>query len=273
MKKKNSIFKMKDRKLGDEWIGWQGNMETFERDTNTGKRIFMGVLLSTIFMAGIVSFIIWYLITPRLSQFHPYLPLAVGIVAIFAWMVLATWFILMVLCIWTEKDIFMKLGGKEFSITFLIPLVLKFGLKLGISRDRMSNSFVKVSNTLIRTTARRVKPEKLLILLPRCLKNSLRERITDFSRQLKVPVYTVAGGERARQVVYQINPMAIIGVACERDLLSGIQDVIKKIPVIGIPNVRPEGPCKNTIIDFSEFERAVQTFLGPDIHYILPKNS
>ena len=94
---------------------------------------------------------------------------------------------------------------------------------------------------------------------------SLREKITTISKQLRIPVYTVPGGEKARQVVKKIKPMAIIGIACERDLLSGIQDVIHKIPVIGIPNVRPEGPCKNTTIDIREFQRAIQTFLGSDI--------
>ena len=263
------FFKVQDRKLGDEWQDWQGNVESYEKDTNTGKRIFMGVLLTTIFLSGFVASILWYMITPRLKQFHTSLPTIVGITLIFVWGILALWFFLMVLSIWTEKDFFMKLGGREISITFLVPVVLKLGLQLGISRDRMGNSFVKVSNSLIRTTARKVKPEKLLILLPRCLKKSLREKITSFSKQYHIPVYIVPGGEKARQVIHKLKPKAIIGVACERDLLSGIQDVIHRIPVIGIPNVRPEGPCKNTTIDFLEFEKAIQTFLGYDIHRII----
>ena len=57
-------------------------------------------------------------------------------------------------------------------------------------------------------------------------------------------------------------------MACERDLLSGIQDICNQIPIIGIPNIRPEGPCKNTTIDLNEFEKAVHTFLGLDITII-----
>jgi hypothetical protein len=264
-RKINSILQIKDRKLGDEWVDWKGNIQNNEKIANTGKRIFLGVLLITIILIGSLALFIWYMITPRLSQYHPSLPAIFGIFLFLCWGVIAFWFLLMVLSILTEKDIFMRLGGKEFSLTFLVPIALRFGARLGISKDRMGNSFVKVSNLLIRTSARRVKPEKLLILLPRCLQKSLIERITNFSKERHIAIYTVSGGEKAREVVYQTNPKAIIGVACERDLLSGIQEIMSRIPVIGIPNLRPEGPCKNTTIDMKEFEEALQTFLGPDI--------
>jgi len=259
------LLKVKDRKLGDEWSDWQGTIEDFEKNTHAGKRIFLGVLLGTIFLGSLFSFLVWYMVTPRLSQFHALLPKISGILLLCFWCFMALWFFFMMLSILTGKDFFMRLGGKEFSITFLVPLVLRFGRQLGISKDRMGNSYVKVSNTLIRTTAQKIKPEKLLILLPRCLQKSLAKKIISFSKYWKIPVYTVPGGEKARQVVTKTNPSAIIGVACERDLLSGIQDIIDKIPVLGIPNRRPEGPCKNTVIDIVEFEAAVQTFLGADV--------
>ena len=267
MKKRKikSIIQIKDRKLGDEWIDWKGNIQQNEKNANTGKRIFLGVLLITIVLLGSFGFFIWYMITPRLAQYHANLPLILGIFLLLLWGLTALWFFLMVLSILTEKHIFMQLGRKEFSLTFLVPIALRFGARLGISRDRMGNSFVKVSNILIRTSARQVKPEKLLVLLPRCLKKSLIDKITKFSKEFNIPIYTVSGGEKARQVVYQTKPKAVIGIACERDLLSGIQEIMSKIPVIGIPNLRPEGPCKNTIIDLGEFEKAVQTFLGPDV--------
>lgn len=264
MRLKNQTFiQIKDRKLGDEWTGWQGSLDNSEINSDTRKRIFMGVLLFAIFLSGATGFLIWYMITPRLIQFHHLLPLFIGGAMLITWFLFAGWFFLMALSVWLEKDILMRLGGREFSLTFLIPIALKFGLRLGISRDRMSNSFVKVSNTLIRMSAKKVNPEKLLILLPRCLHKSLRDKIESYSELYHIPVFTVAGGEKARQIVIKRRPRAIIGVACERDLLSGIQDIIKQIPVIGIPNKRPEGPCKNTTIDFEEFENAVQTFLNP----------
>ena len=240
-KKQPYFIKIKDRKLGDEWIGWKGDLQDYERNANTGKRIFLSVLLATIVCSGIFIFFLWYMMIPRLAQFYVLLPLITGIILLFLWSIVTIWFFIMVLSILTEKDLFMRFWGREISITFLVPLVLKLGLKLGISRDRMCNSFVKVSNLLIHTSAKKVKPEKLLVLLPRCLKKSIKAKIIEFSKYLHIPVYTVSGGEKAREVVYEKQPDAIIGVACERDLLSGIQDVVDRIPVIGIPNRRPEG--------------------------------
>ena len=65
------------------------------------------------------------------------------------------------------------------------------------------------------------------------------------------------GGTLARQLVAKARPKAIIAVACERDLTSGIQDVFP-IPVIGIFNERPFGPCFNTRVDIDRVEEAIQ---------------
>ncbi len=262
---KKKSLQINDRKLGDEWIDWRGDVTDSEKDTNTRKRVFLSILLILLFGSGATAYFIWYLITPRLAQFHPSLPTIFGIVLLFIWGIFVFLFFFMVLSIFTQKNFFMRFGGREFPITFLVPIVMKIGLYFGISRDRLSNSFVKISNILIKASTQKVKPEKLLILLPRCLQKSIIQRINQFSKKFHIPVFTVPGGEKARQIVYKLKPNAIIGVACERDLLSGIQDISDQIPVIGIPNIRPEGPCKNTIIDIRDFEDAVQTFLGSDV--------
>jgi len=65
------------------------------------------------------------------------------------------------------------------------------------------------------------------------------------------------GGTLARDFVKHYKPEAIIAIACERDLTSGIQDVTP-LPVIGILNIRPNGPCNNTEVDFAEVELALE---------------
>ena len=52
----------------------------------------------------------------------------------------------------------------------------------------------------------------------------------------------------------------IIGVACERDLTSGIQDTYP-IPVFGILNKRPFGPCYDTDVNLQLVEMGIVTFL------------
>ena len=76
------------------------------------------------------------------------------------------------------------------------------------------------------------------------------------------PTYmsVATGGTLARQVVKTIRPKAIIAVACERDLTSGIQDVFP-LPVIGVLNERPYGPCFNTRVDINKVEETIKYFL------------
>jgi hypothetical protein len=68
--------------------------------------------------------------------------------------------------------------------------------------------------------------------------------------------FVVTGGTLARQKVREIRPQAVVAVACERDLASGIQDVYP-IPTLGVMNIRPNGPCFNTKVDIEEFKRAI----------------
>lgn len=70
----------------------------------------------------------------------------------------------------------------------------------------------------------------------------------------------------ARLQIERMKPKAIITMACERDLVSGIQDVAEEIPVIAIPNRRPEGPCKNTEVNPEEVEEAIGRCLRVERH-------
>jgi hypothetical protein len=49
-------------------------------------------------------------------------------------------------------------------------------------------------------------------------------------------------------------------VACERDLSSGIQDTYP-LPVYGVLNERPHGPCLDTMVQLDHVEKALRMFL------------
>ena len=80
------------------------------------------------------------------------------------------------------------------------------------------------------------------------------------TRKYGVHLAVATGGTLARQVVKKIRPHAILAIACERDLTSGIQDVFP-IPVVGVLNERPHGPCCNTLVDLNKVEAAIKNFL------------
>ena len=80
------------------------------------------------------------------------------------------------------------------------------------------------------------------------------------SREKGTQLVIATGGTFARKFVKERKPQAIVAIACERDLTSGMQDV-DKIPVIGVVNERPEGPCHNTRVNLCEVERAINYFI------------
>jgi len=116
------------------------------------------------------------------------------------------------------------------------------------------------------------------LLLPHCLQtNSCDVRITNniynckrcgkciisdiirVAEKYRLNLFVATGGTLARRIVKDIRPDAIVAVACERDLSSGIVDTYP-IPVIGIANERPQGPCVNTTIDKKKIIDAIEFF-------------
>lgn len=67
-------------------------------------------------------------------------------------------------------------------------------------------------------------------------------------------LFVATGGTLARQIVKDTKPELILAIACERELFSGVKEV-KGIPVIAIPNQRPNGPCKDTKVNLKEVEK------------------
>ena len=72
--------------------------------------------------------------------------------------------------------------------------------------------------------------------------------------------FVVTGGTLARQTVKNIRPKAVLAIACERDLTSGIQDVYP-LPAVGVMNIRPNGPCYNTHVDMALVRQEIERML------------
>ena len=74
--------------------------------------------------------------------------------------------------------------------------------------------------------------------------------------------FVATGGTLARQIIYNMRPKAVLAIACERDLMSGIQDVFP-LPAVGVLNIRPNGPCYNTSVDMGEVRRQLEEIIEP----------
>jgi hypothetical protein len=251
-----------DRQLGDAWLRWNGRLKSFEKNSDSQKRIYIGLTFFFLLTAALGLYAVYYLIEPRLRILNSKLPDAVAALLIAAVGVGFLFFIVSVLALWTRIKLICKPFDKSIPLRFIAPYVFKLGRLAGRSKDQLFNSFIKVHNCWIRLNAEKTKAQGILVLLPRCLQKQLLDQIGQFLSPRRIPVFVVSGGEMARRIVRERKPKVVIGVACERDLFSAIMDLCANVRIIGIPNYRPEGPCKNTRIDCMEFEQTVLSFLN-----------
>jgi hypothetical protein len=92
-------------------------------------------------------------------------------------------------------------------------------------RDWVENAAVKVYNALAVVRAKAVGKGELLLLIPRCLSKPAIDGVLALSGKYEVPVFVATRGQLARRVIKERRPRAIVAVACERDMVSGLHDV------------------------------------------------
>jgi len=243
------------------------------------KRVFIGLLAVTCVMLGGLAYLLWWVPNVGLYNIHPYLPaILAGILGLIILAVVAG-SLLLILTIMAGRDFFLsrKLRGAVIKVAF--PLLVVMGKLFGISREKISHSFVAINNQLVLAQDLKVAPSRLLLLMPHCLQDhNCKVKITGnvencegcgkcpikellaLSHKYNVELAVATGGTIARRIVVQKRPQLIIAVACERDLTSGIQDTYP-LPIYGVFNQRPHGPCFNTGLPLAEVENAIRHFL------------
>ncbi len=251
-----------DRKLGDEWHDWKGGADPRDAEINEKATTFSILAVCMVVITVAALEFGWYLAKPRIDQLSPLLS------AIIEWVALACGALFLLLCC-LEVVWLLKLKRSllpyvliEKLLLSILPRTIWLGKKVGISRDRVANSFIKMHNLLVRSHAGRVDPDMLLVLLPRCLQKEARSAILKRIDSRAVKIYTAGGGEEARRAIEKYRPSLILAVACERDLISGIKDVAARIPIFAVPNKRPEGPCKNTHLAAEDLEEALRFIMA-----------
>jgi hypothetical protein len=247
-----------DRKLGDEWSEWAGDLSRYEKEIKEGAALFLIYYFASLFVIAALFTGIYYMISPRLYEINTALNAAVMWLIITASVLVFIWSLLLLLTLATGKNLVFAPKSEGLHVEWIYPFVYRIASIFGVSKDRVGHSLIKVNNALIFATKKRFVASNLLVLLPRCLDPETRAKASEITKKYGCHVFTATGGSSARQMVKKTRPDAIIGVACERDLVSGMSDSPGIIPIIAITNVRPHGPCKDTVIDVEEFERAIK---------------
>ena len=240
-----------------------------------GKRMFLGLSFVSLAILGTGVALLFWLVMPRLKMLASWISyMMVGLAVLFLLVVAGGLFLLFLSAI-TERDFLFPHGKKQVTVKVLYPINLFLGFLMGLGREKVGESFVEFNNALVRATKKRVDPGRMMILLPHCLQwSECEHRVTSdishcrrcgkcsitklagLAEEHGAQIAVATGGTLARRLIVEMKPTVIIAVACERDLVSGILDAYP-IPVYGILNQRPHGPCFNTTVDMEQVRIAM----------------
>lgn len=250
-----------DRRLGHEWDEWDGTALPNGGDfTTTASRYFIftaiGLLLvATIAAAGV------FLLAPRLAGIAGWLPRALYI-AIAAFVVLSlAWLSLIGVAYVTGRRVLPERLAERGLLLRTVHLAWRVGELFGVQRDWTDHAAVEVYDRLALARTRTVSPNELLILIPRCLSRTALDGVLEIARRYDVAAFVATRGQLARRVIKERRPKAVVAVACERDMISGLHDVAGRVPVLGLTMQLPNGPCKDASIDIAKMEEFVKKYL------------
>jgi len=165
---------------------------------------------------------------------------------------------------------------RGFTLKILYPLLMLAGSLNKDKKESYQRFIINLNNKLVMRS--KLRPEKILLLLPHCLQISdcdvrltfniynckrcgkcgIKELI-EVAEKNRLRLFVATGGSLARRIVSDLKPDAVVAVACENDLSSGIADTYP-LPIVGITNERPQGPCLNTRVDLSKVKDAIMFF-------------
>jgi hypothetical protein len=263
--------------LGEAWLDEKARA-AFEAESEEGTWLFLtaaGAALVGLF--GVLT-IAWYLTAPRFAQLWETLPwvTAAGGAAVVVYLALE--YVGVILTVATGKPLLLPLARQGRLTLKFTPIALKLAKPLRKTANRMVHSFVRVNNAVVESVTGKVAG-LVLVLLPRCIQRSecnqpiiedadsckrcgecpMAELLDIRTRFENVEYYVLTGGGVAADVIKKVRPAAVVGVACERELLAGIE-LVDRIPVVGLANVRPEGPCLHTQVCIEDFEETLEHF-------------
>lgn len=173
-----------------------------------------------------------------------------------------------------------RLTLTKWGLRVMLPVVLVLAKSNDNAKKCIRIFYIELNNIVVESDTKKYGAEDIMLLLPHCLQNSeCKHKVTnnpgecrkcgkckigsllDYTGQKNINLFIATGGTVARNIIKKTRPELIISVACERDLMSGIYDV-RDIPVIGITNKQPNGPCFNTDVDIDAIKRKIEQLIN-----------
>ena len=241
------------------------------------KLVLIGLLALTCMITLAVLAVLYLLPAYGLSNIHHRLPIIMGVVTVVLGLGVICSGGLLAIVTFLGRDVPFSRKLRSITIKGLLPVLIVVGKLVGLKREQVQHAFVAVNNEWVLAQCRNGRrPERILLLMPHCLQDKdctvkITHRVENckqcgkcsikdllhLAEKYGVDLAVATGGTIARRIVVETHPDLIIAVACERDLTSGIQDTTP-LPVYGIFNRRPFGPCLNTQVPLDHVESILQ---------------
>ncbi len=263
---------------------WKGSHESIPYRPN--RKIIIGLLILIGLGFSALGFVLWYVPTIGLRNLHPSLPYVFGVIVGGTLTVTLGGLVLMGVALIKGRIVVSSPAFRGVLIKIFLPLMVLVGGVAGIPRIRIEQAFIELNNRLVREMIRRrgrgFNPNRLVLLMPHCIQyDNCRIKVTrdvrncvgcgrceigdlvDVSDRYGVKLFVLTGGTVARRRLVEYRPDAVVAVACERDLTSGVQDAYP-LPVIAVINKRPNGYCLETGVNIEDVKRALEDLLNPE---------
>lgn len=247
-----------DRRLGHEWDHWDGTPLPNGGDFSAPPRAFFTWLALSLGLAGAVLGGLVYLLAPRLALVWSALPGVLGWSLAALLVLAAAWVVLLVLSFYGGRALLPERGLERGPFLQFMNLTSFVARPFG-RRDWVEHAAIDIYDSLAERRRRRVGKGELLVLVPRCLSKDSLDGVLAIAGRYDVPVFVATRGQLARRAIRERRPRAVVAVACERDMMTGLRDVAGKLPVLGLTMRLPNGPCRDATLDLDVMERWVRS--------------
>jgi hypothetical protein len=249
-----------DRRLGHEWDEWDGKPLPNQGDYDSAPALFFFWSALALLGGMALAVLALYLFGPRLGELHSAIPAILRTALAIAATALWIWWAMLLLTYASGRALLPERLAERGPFLRLMRLTSLVAARFGW-RDWVENASVKVYNRLALRRGRKVDGGELLLLIPRCLSKETLDGVLGVAGKYRVPVFVATRGQLARRVIRERRPRAVVAVACERDMVSGLHDVAGKIPVLGLTMTLPSGPCKDALLDLGQLEEWVRAYV------------
>ena len=249
-----------DRRLGHEWDEWNGKPLPNGGNYSASPAKFFGYAALSLGLLCAIAWALWFVLAPRLASVWFRLPSALLLLIAAGSLVAWLWFLLLALSFYGPALLLPERLAERGPFLRLMSWTSQVARRFG-TRDWVEHAAVDVYNGLAERRGRKVGKGELLVLIPRCLSKATLDGVLEVAGRYDVPVFVATRGQLARRAIRERRPRAVVAVACERDMVTGLHDVAAKIPVLGLTMQLPAGPCKDATIDIGKFESWVKSFV------------